>query len=152
MTNKTKSTKQPDILKELNDILIEAYTGKNSYKNGFQKYLVTFFSNYESALSRNSKPLFDFMKKLDNVERLKINLWIKQNTSVSGVNVKSEGLTFTLKDGENSVKIYNDSINWYDMKIEVKPYQPDDTKLKKNLERLLKYYSKQAITEILSTL
>lgn len=151
MTNKTKTVKT-DILKELNQILIEAYAGKDSYKNGFQKYLVKFFSNYEEALNRNSKPLFDFLKKLDNVERLKVNLWIKQNTSVSGVNVKSEGLTFTLKDGESVVKIYNESLNWYDMKIEVKPYVPDDTKLKKNLERLLKYYSKQAITEILSTL
>ena len=43
MTNKTKTAKT-DILKELNQILIEAYAGKDSYKNGFQKYLIKFFS------------------------------------------------------------------------------------------------------------
>lgn len=152
MSNKIKTVKQSNILKELNQILIEAYAGKDSYKNGFQKYLVKFFSNYEGALSRNSKPLFDFLKKLDNVERLKINLWIKQNTSVSGINVKSEGLTLTLKDGESSVKIYNEALNWYDMKVEVKPYEPSDDKLKKSLVNLLKHYNKEAIKTILATL
>ena len=38
------------------------------------------------------------------------------------------------------------------MKVEVKPIEYDDSRLKKSLTNLLKHYEKQAIKDILNTL
>lgn len=147
----TKQVKN-DILTVLNKLLIEALTSKDAYKSKYQEYLTTFIKNYDTSLNRNSKPLYDFFKKLDNIEKVKVNLWLIKNTSLDGATVTKEGLKLRFKEGENTFRIFNDSLNWYDMKVEVKPIEYDDSRLKKSLTNLLKHYDKQAIKDLLNTL
>lgn len=144
--------KKTDILKELNQILIESLSSKESYKAGFQKYLLKFCNSYNTSLNKNSKPLFDLFKKLDNIEKTKINMWIKQNTSIEGVTVTKEGCKLTFKTGYDSLEVFNESLNWYDIKVEVKPFVPSDEKLKKSLENLIKKYDIEKIKAVLNTL
>ena len=145
-------TKKIDILKELSNILIESLSSKESYKTGFQKYLLKFCNAYDTNLNKNSKPLFDLFKKLDNIEKTKINIWIKENTSIEGITVTKEGCKLTFKTGYDSLKVFNESLNWYDMKVEVKPFIPSDEKLKKSLENLIKKYNIEKIKAVLNTL
>lgn len=145
-------TKHIDILTQLNNLLIEALANRQNYLEGYQKYLTTFIKNYDTSLNKNSKPLFDFFKKIDNVEKVKINLWLIKNTSLDGCTVSKEGLKIRLKEGFDTFTIFDDSIKWYQMKVEVKPFEPTDEKLKKSLVNLLKHYQKQAIKDILETL
>lgn len=147
-----KKTQKTDILTILNKLLIEALTVKDAYKSKYQEYLNTFIKNYDDALNHNSKPLYDFFKKLDNIEKVKINLWLVKNTSLDGATVTKEGLKLRFKEGENTFRIFNESLNWYDMKVEIKPVTYDDEKLKKSLNNLLKHYDKQAIKDLLNTL
>ena len=148
----TKKAQKQDILKVLNTLLIECKTNKESYKSKYQEYLSTFIKNYDIALNKNSKPLFDFLKTLDNVEKTKVQLYLIQNTSLDGCTVTKDGLKLRFKQGYESFVIFNDSLCWYDMKVQVKPIEYDDIRLKKSLVNLLKHYEKQAIKDILNTL
>ena len=147
-----KQNKTNDILTILNRLLIDALTSKDSYKSKYQEYLTTFIKNYDTSLNHNSKPLYDFFKKLDNIEKVKVNLWLIKNTSLDGATVTKEGLKLRFKEGESTFRIFNESLCWYDMKVEVKPIEYDDTRLKKSLTNLLKHYDKQAIKDLLNTL
>lgn len=147
-----KKTQKTDILTVLNSILIDALKCKEAYKSKYQEYLKTFIENYNGSLNCNSKPLFDFLKKLDNIEKLKVKLWLIKNTSLDGAEVTKKGLKLRFKEGEEVFRIFNDSLNWYDMKVEVKEPVYDDKRLKTSLNNLLKHYNKQAIKDILNTL
>lgn len=147
-----KKTQKTDILTILNNILLDALKSKEAYKSKYQEFLTTFINNYNTSLNCNSKPLFDFFKKLDNVEKLKVKLWLIKNTSLDGAEVTKNGLKLRFKEGEEVFRIFNDSLNWYDMKVEVKEPVYDDIHLKKSLTNLLKHYEKQAIKDILNTL
>lgn len=147
-----KKTQSKDILTILNNILLDALKSKEAYKSKYQEYLKTFIENYNGALNCNSKPLFDFLKKLDNVEKVKVKLWLIKNTSLDGAEVTKNGLKLRFKEGEESFRIFNNTLNWYDMKVEVKEPVYDDKRLKTSLNNLLKHYDKQAIKDILNTL
>ena len=43
----------------------------NEIKDYMQKYLLKFCNAYDTSLNKNSKPLFDLFKKLDNIEKIK---------------------------------------------------------------------------------
>lgn len=140
------------VQEKLANILLEARTNRNSYLSGYQEYLTIFINNYDEALNKNSKPLFDFMKVLDNTEKTKVTMWLKSNTTLEKAVISDKGMKLVFKTGEDKFKIINDSLKWYDMKVEVKPFEPSEEKLKKSLVNLLKHYDKQAITNILRTL
>lgn len=141
-----------NILDKLNKLLIEAQTSRTAYRTKYQEYLEVFFDNYDKTLSKNSEPLFKFLKTLDNTERVKVNLYILKNTTVAGVTVSDKGCKIKLKDGEDSLAILDKNIKWYDMKVEVKPFEPTKEKLKQSLARLLKNYSKDLIKDCLKDL
>lgn len=141
-----------NILKQLDKILVEALQSKEAYKGKYQEFLTTFIKNYDGVLNKNSEPLYKFFKKLDNIEKVKVNLWLIKNTSLDGATVHKEGLKLRFKEGYDSFTIFNEALNWYEMKVEVKPFEPSDDKLKKSLVNLLKHYNKEAIKSILATL
>ena len=147
MTKKTLTVQE-----KLANILLEARSNRNSYLSGYQEYLTTFIDNYDEALNKNSKPLFDFMKVLDNTEKTKVTMWLKANTTLEKAIISDKGMKLVFKAGKDKFEILNASLKWYEMKVEVRPFEPSEEKLKKSLVNLLKHYDKQAIKNILNTL
>ena len=145
-------TKKFDIQTQLNQILLESLTSKTAYKQGFQKWLDLFIANYETALNKNSLPLLDFFKKLDEVEKIKIREYLFKATSLKALKVSDKGIKLVFKDSYDSLVLIDSALKWYDIKIEVKPFEPSQEKLKKSLENLLKHYDKEDIKNTLNTL
>lgn len=137
---------------KLEQLLLQGLTSKGAYKQAFQEWLGLFIGEYDKSLNKNSKPLFDFLKRLDNVERVKISMYLKACTSLESVIVTDKGCKIKLKSGADILKITDTSLKWYDMKISVKPVEYNAERLKKSLDNLLKHYDKQALLDVLSTL
>jgi hypothetical protein len=138
--------------KRLENILSKALIDKKAYITAYDEYLRLFISEYDTSLNKNSQPLLRLFKALDESEKVKIRLWLIKYTSLDGCEITSKGAKIRLKEGYNTLQVFEGAPLWTSIKIEVKPIEYTDEKLKKSLSNLLKHYSKDLITDILTTL
>lgn len=108
-------------LKDFNKLLTNIKGNKKRYQIQVQEYLVSFIKEYETSLSKNSKPLQDLLQVsvLGNDIRI-IKHYIKLISNIE-LNTNSKG-NLTIKTTDNKPLSLNGNElkkAWYELKIKV---------------------------------
>lgn len=103
------------IEKQINQLVKNANSNLQGYRDKMQLAFELFVAHYESDLNKNSKPFYNIVKNLAQKDKSAFIDYVKKATNITGLKFNKDGVQLTF-DGE-SLTYDNDFIDdnkWYD--------------------------------------